>query len=83
MVTVESVNLRVVAFPGRSSWSVMVAVAFAQAAVLFADRRKTTSFTSLVNGITDPVDARVAADLPTNQIIARPGKGQGNAPLYG
>jgi len=51
-----------VAFPGRSSWGVMVAVALAQAAVLLADGRKTASFTSLVNRITDPFDTGVAAD---------------------
>jgi len=82
MVTVELADLRVVAFPGRSSWSVMVAVTFAQAAVLLADGRKSASFTSLVNRITDPFDTSIAADLPTNQFIVRAGKGQGNAPLY-
>lgn len=66
MVTVESANLRVVAFPGGSSWSMMVAVALAQAAVLLPDGRKAASLTPLVDRITDPVDTRVAADLPTN-----------------
>jgi hypothetical protein len=73
MVTVESLNVRVVAFPGRPSRGVVVAVAFAQTAVLLANRRKTASFTSLVHRVADPVDARVAADLPTNQITVRSG----------
>jgi len=71
MVTAESIDVRVVAFPGRSSRDVMVSVAFAQTAVLLADGRKTTSFASLVHRIADPVDARVTADLPTNKTTAR------------
>lgn len=63
MVAVESANLRVVAFPGRSSRGVVVTVALAQAAVLLANGCKTASFASLVHRIADPVDTRVAADL--------------------
>jgi hypothetical protein len=41
----------------------MVAVTFAEAAVLLSNGRKTASFAPLVHGITDPFDARVATDL--------------------
>lgn len=71
------------ALPGRPGWGVMVAVALAQAAVLLANGRKTASFSSLVNRVTDPVDTRVAADLPMNQITVGSGEGNGNAPLCG
>ena len=66
MITVELIDVRVVAFPGRPSWGVVVAVTFAQTAVLLSNRRKTASFASLVHRVTDPVDTSVAADLATN-----------------
>lgn len=53
----------------------VVAVAFAQAAVLLSNGRKAASFASLMHGVTYPVDTRVAADLPINQIPVRSGTG--------
>lgn len=53
----------VVLLPGRPSGSVVVAVALAETAVLLAFAGKTTRFAVLVDGLGDPVNASVTADL--------------------
>jgi len=48
--------------PGGPTWSVVEAMTLPEAAVLFSNGSKTTSFTSLVDRSSDPVDFWVTAD---------------------
>jgi hypothetical protein len=56
-------HVRIVAFPGRASWSVVVTVALAQTTVLLSNGGETTSFAPLVDRVADPVNSWITANL--------------------
>lgn len=58
-------------FPGGASGGVVVAVALSKTAVLLADAGETARLATLVHGLGDPVDSRIAADLSEQSILVR------------
>ena len=54
---------RVVFPPGSTNRGVVVTAALAQSTILLSNAGKTTSLAALVDGVDDPVDSGVAANL--------------------
>ena len=62
-LTVTTETESVVPLPSCRLWSIVVAVAFSEPAVLFSNAGETPSLPTLVHRLGDPVDPRVAANL--------------------
>lgn len=62
-LTVPAEGKCVVFLPGRAGRCVVVAMSLAQSTVLLSDRGETTSLTTLVNRVADPVNTSIPADL--------------------